>query len=250
MSGLRDILVAVSLLTGVLFSLVSAIGLLRLPDLYLRLHATSKTTTLGLAGVLLAVLLHFGSYEVATKVLLVIAFTYFTAPTGAHMIARSAYICAVDWYARTTRYDLERAMIVCATRGGPASERVHEEAIELARQRHGALVFLHIVNTAAFAGLDPARAAALTQQQRALAQSILRQAQAQAHRAGVPARVELLEGEVASTLQGFVHNVGADVLVMGYPHTTPGNEHEAEARLWRLLGPLQEEGNVRLVVAR
>lgn len=250
MNGLREVLVAVSLLVGVSFSLVAAIGLVRLPDLYLRLHATSKATTLGVAGVLLAVLFHFGSYEVTTKVLLVILFFFITAPAGAHAIGRSAYICAVDWYARTTRYDLERALIVCATRGGPASERVHEEAIELARQRHGALVFLHIVNTAAFAGLDPERVAALTQQQRALAQSILRQAQAQAHRAGVPARVELLEGPVASTLQEFVHKVAADILVLGYPHTTPGNEHEAEARLWRLLGPLQEEGKVRLVVAR
>ncbi len=250
MNGLRDILVAVSLLTGVLFSLVAAIGLLRLPDLYLRMHATSKTTTLGLAGVLLAVLFHFSTYGVTTKVLLVIVFTFFTAPVGAHMIAHSAYACAVDWYDRTIRYDLERAVVVCATRGGPASQQVHERAIELAGERHGELVFLHIVDTTALAGLDPAHAAALTQQQRALAQSILRQAQAQARAAGVQARTELREGEVAATLQSSVREMDADVLVMGYPHTAPGNEHEAEARLWRLLGPLEEEGNLRLVIAR
>ncbi len=250
MSGLSDVLTAALLLTGAFFSLVAGVGIVRLPDLYLRMHASSKTTTIGLAGILLAVLVHFGTYEVATRVLLVIAFTFFTAPVGAHTIGRSAYVCAVAWFARTIRYDLERAVIVCATRGGPTSERVHERAIELARERHGEVVFLHVVDTTALAGLDPAHAAALIHQQRALAQSILRQAQAQARSAGVRARIELREGEVAATLQDAVRQAGADVLVLGYPHTTPGNEHEAEARLWRLLGSLQEEDNVRLVIAR
>ncbi|HOG46243.1 MAG TPA: monovalent cation/H(+) antiporter subunit G [Anaerolineae bacterium] len=250
MSTVRDVLASALLLGGVFFSLVAAIGIVRLPDVYSRIHASSKSTTLGLAGILLAVLLHFGTYEVTTKVLLVILFTFLTAPVGAHMIARSAYVCAVSWYAKTTRYDLERATVVCATRGGPASERVHERAIELAQERQGVLVFLHVVDTAELSALGPAHASAVTREMRTLAQAILRTAQAQARAAGVQARAELREGEVSRTLQAFVHEVGADVLVVGYPHTAPGNEHEAEGRLWRLLGGLQEQGNVRLVVAR
>jgi len=250
MSIVRDALAATLLLGGVFFSVVAAVGIVRLPDVYLRMHASSKSTTIGLAGILLAVLLYFGTYEVATKVLLVIFFTFLTAPVGAHMIARSAYVCAVGWYAKTTRYDLERATVVCATRGGPASERVHERAIELARERNGDLVFLHVIDMRDLGDLEPARAAAVMRQMRTLAQSILRAAQAQARAAGVKARGELREGEVSRTLQAFVQEVDADVLVVGYPHTAPGNEHEAEGRLWRLLGGLQEQGNLRVVVAR
>lgn len=250
MSAVREVLASVLLFGGVFFSLVAAVGIVRLPDVYLRMHASSKSTTLGLAGILLAVLVHFGTYEVTTKVLLVILFTFLTAPVGAHMIARSAYVCAVGWYAKTTRYDLERATVVCATRGGPASERVHERAIELARERNGELVFLHVIDTRELGRLEPAAAAAVLAQMRTLAQSILRGAQAQARAAGVRARGELREGDVSHTLQAFVQEVDADVLVVGYPHTTPGQEHEAEGRLWRLLGGLQEQGNVRLVVAR
>lgn len=250
MSAIRDVLASILLLGGVFFSLVAAIGIVRLPDVYSRIHASSKSTTLGLAGILLAVLVHFGTYEVTTKVLLVIFFTFLTAPVGAHMIARAAYSCAVAWYPRTTRYDLERAVVVCATRGGPASERVHERAIELARERSGELVFLHVIDTADWGDLEPAPAATVARQMRSLAQVILRGAQVQARAAGVQARAEVREGQVAATLHAFVREMDADVLVVGYPHTAPGNEREAEARLWRLLEGLEERQNLRLVVAR
>lgn len=250
MTLVRDVLTAVFLLGGMFFSLVAAIGLLRLPDVYLRLHASSKTTTLGLAGVLLAVMVHFATYQVTTVVLLVIVFAFLTSPVAAHMIGRSAYLCGADSCPMTTRYDLERVKIVCATRGGPESERVHQEAIELAGERQGELTFLHVVDTTAIDDPTSPRSQALVRQMRALARAILRAAQAQARQAGLSARIELREGEVGSTIQAFVHEMNADILVIGYPHTTPGHEHEAESRLWRLLGDLSEQNNVRVVVAR
>ena len=250
MSGLRDLLTAVFLLSGVFFSLVAGIGIVRLPDLYLRMHAASKTTSLGLVGLLLAILVHFGSYEVITKVLVVILFSFLTSPVGAHMIGRSAYICGVGWYPATTRYDLERAVIVCATRGGPQSERVHQQAIELARERQGKLIFLHVVDTSALGDVESPSSRVLIRQMRALAESILRVAQEQARDAGVTARTEVREGETGSTIEAFIREAQADVLVVGYPHTAAGHEHEAEGRLWRLLNGLQEQDNVRLLVAR
>lgn len=250
MTELGQGLTALFLLGGVFFSLAAGIGLVRLPDLYLRMHAAAKTSTLGVAGVLLAVLLHFGTYEVATRVLVVILFFFLTSPVGAHMIGRSAYVCAVGWYPKTTRYDLERATVVCATRGGPESERVHERAIELAGERQGELIFLHIVDTTAVGELGTPRASLLIRQMRALAEAILKVAQSQARAAGLRARVEVRQGEVPAVLEAFVREVNADFLVVGYPHTTPGQEHEAEGRLWRLLGGVQERDNVRLVVAR
>ena len=250
MNLVRDVVVAALLLGGVFFNVVAAVGLVRLPDAYMRMHATSKTTTLGLAGVLLAVLVHFGSYDVSTKVLLVIVFYFLTAPVGAHMIARSAYICGVDWCPATTRYDLERATIVCATRGGAESARVHQQAIELARERRGELIFLHVVDTTALRDLAHDRAQVLLSEMRALAAAILSTAAVQAEAAGVHARTELREGQVAEALRTYLQEVDTDVLVVGYPHTAPGREHAAEDRLWELLDALHEEGKVRLVVAR
>ena len=250
MSSLRDLLTAVFLLGGVFFSLVAGIGIVRLPDLYLRMHAASKTTSLGLVGILLAVLIHFGTYEVATKVLIVALFSFLTSPVGAHMIGRSAYICGVGWYPETTRYDLERAVIVCATRGGPQSERVHQQAIELARERQGKLIFLHVVDTTALGEVESSRSGVLIRQMRAMAESILKVAQTQARGAGLHARIELREGEVGRVIRDFVGEVEADVLVVGYPHTAVGHEREAKGRLWRLLDDLQEQNNVRLLVAR
>jgi len=200
--------------------------------------------------VLLAVLVYFGSYDVATKVVLVILFSFLTSPVGAHMIARSAYICGVGWCPQTTRYDLERATIVCATRGGPQSRQVHQEAIELAREQHGELIFLHVIDTTVLQGLDPGPAADLLHEMRALASAILAGAAAEAQAAGVQARTELREGPVPEALRSFLLEVDTDVLVVGYPHTTPGREHAAESRLWQLLDSLHDEGKVRLLVAR
>lgn len=250
MSAVQEVLTAALLLAGVFFSLVAAIGIVRLPDLYLRMHAASKTTTLGLAGILLAVLVYFGTYEVITKVVIVLLFLFLTSPVGAHMIGRSAYVCGVSMYPKTTRYDLERVTIVCATRGGPQSEVVHARAIELAKERGGELIFLHVLDTTVLSGLGEKEGALLLRQLRAMAEAVLRSALAQARGAGVRARSELREGEVSRAIAAFVREADADVLVVGYPHTAPGREHEAEERLWRLLGGLQEQEHVRLVVAR
>ena len=90
MSGL-DLASAVLLLSGVFFSLVAGLGLVRLPDLFSRMHAATKPSTLGLALILLGALLQFGPGDDAAKLLLVGAFTFLTAPVGAHMLGRSAY---------------------------------------------------------------------------------------------------------------------------------------------------------------
>ena len=94
-----DVLSAVLLLTGVLLSLVAGLGLLRLPDLFSRMHAATKPATLGLVLVLLGALLRVQDGSDAAKLLLVGAFTFLTAPVGAHMLGRSAYrdgVGAVD----------------------------------------------------------------------------------------------------------------------------------------------------------
>ena len=88
---IREIATVVFLIVGTAFMLIGAIGLLRMPDLYTRLHAQSKTSTLGLATLLIATIPGLMSLDVTIKVVLAVAFHFLTNPVGAHMIARAAY---------------------------------------------------------------------------------------------------------------------------------------------------------------
>lgn len=76
------------LVLGGFFVLVSAIGILRFPDLYMRMHATTKTTSIGITAILIAVILVFPDFSTILKSLMVIVFIYLTTPLGAHMIAK------------------------------------------------------------------------------------------------------------------------------------------------------------------
>jgi multicomponent K+:H+ antiporter subunit G len=82
---------AFCLLAGAFFALVGAIGLVRLPDTFMRFHAPTKATTLGVGGVLAASLLYFaGSGRLVVHELLVALFLFVTAPISALMLARAA----------------------------------------------------------------------------------------------------------------------------------------------------------------
>lgn len=86
-----QIALAVPLVVGGVFALVGAIGLLRFPDFYMRLHAPTKATTLGVGGVLLASMgwswAHGG---VGLHELLITLFLFVTAPVSANLMAMAA----------------------------------------------------------------------------------------------------------------------------------------------------------------
>jgi multicomponent Na+:H+ antiporter subunit G len=79
------------MMVGGAFALLAAVGIVRLPDFYTRMQAASKSTTLGVGCLLLAVAIHFGDLGVTTRVLLTVAFLLLTTPVAAHVIARAAY---------------------------------------------------------------------------------------------------------------------------------------------------------------
>lgn len=76
---------------GTLLMLIAGLGLLNMPDLPTRMHASSKAGTLGAALVLLGVAVHFAEISIVIRVLLITVFLFLTAPVAAHMIARAAY---------------------------------------------------------------------------------------------------------------------------------------------------------------
>lgn len=85
-----SILGAVILSIGLFFMAVTAVGLLRLPDFFTRVHAVSKSETLGIALVLIGLTLHEGTTLVSLKLLLVMIFVGFANPVGAHVLTRAA----------------------------------------------------------------------------------------------------------------------------------------------------------------
>jgi len=87
---------------GAFFLTVGTIGLLRLPNVYNRMHATSKPTTLGTAAIFLAGFVEFGPGSEGLTALIGIAFLFLTVPTGSHMIARAAERIGVPFLGSVT----------------------------------------------------------------------------------------------------------------------------------------------------
>ncbi|WP_027881963.1 monovalent cation/H(+) antiporter subunit G [Meiothermus rufus] len=80
---------------GVFFLFVAAVGVVRMPDLYNRMHATSKAGTLGVGLILLAVAVFYQELSVAARALSGLAFIILTAPVAAHALGRAAYLSGV-----------------------------------------------------------------------------------------------------------------------------------------------------------
>ena len=103
-----EILVAVLLVLGGFFAFMAALGVVRLPDLLIRMHASTKAGTLGCGLILLALALHFGETGVVTRALATIVFLMVTAPIAAHMIGRAAYRAGVPLWPGTVIDELGR----------------------------------------------------------------------------------------------------------------------------------------------
>lgn len=96
-----EIISGVFLLLGSLFILLSAIGLLRMPDLFTRMSATTKASTLGIGLVLIGTAIFWGDIGVAARALSIIIFLLLTAPVAAHIIGRAAYFDKVPLWEKT-----------------------------------------------------------------------------------------------------------------------------------------------------
>ena len=88
--ALLDVLSWVPLVWGAFFVFIGGVGVLRFPDLFTRLHATSVTETLGAGLLLLGMLMQAPDWLVAIKVVLLAGFLFVTSPTAAHALAKAA----------------------------------------------------------------------------------------------------------------------------------------------------------------
>lgn len=94
------------LLSGAVFMLLAAVGVLRLPDLLTRMHATTKAAALGVSLVMLAVALHFAEVAVVARAFGVIVFILMTAPVAAHVIGRAGYFVGSRLWSGTVKDEL------------------------------------------------------------------------------------------------------------------------------------------------
>ncbi|MEM5399008.1 Na+/H+ antiporter subunit G [Paraburkholderia unamae] len=107
MQTVIEAFVCVLLLLGSAFTLIGAIGLARLPDFYMRLHGPTKSTTLGVGGVVLASVVYFSAHNnfASLHEVLIPAFLFLTAPISAHMLTKAGI--------------QQRVAVSSATRGRP-----------------------------------------------------------------------------------------------------------------------------------
>ena len=110
---MTDWIVAVLMVLGSLCMLLAALGVARMPDLFMRMQAATKAATMGAGLMVLAVALFFGDMGTVMRAGLVIAFIFITAPVSAHLIGRAAYFVGVPLWEGTVidelrdHYDLD-----------------------------------------------------------------------------------------------------------------------------------------------
>jgi multicomponent Na+:H+ antiporter subunit G len=95
-------------LLGTLFSLLAAVGVLRFPDLYTRLHAAAKTGVVGAGFVLLALAIAALDPAIAIRAVVAIVFLGLTTPIAAHLLARAALLAGIAPANITVVNDLEK----------------------------------------------------------------------------------------------------------------------------------------------
>lgn len=104
-----NLIIILLLLFGTFFIFSSALGIIRFPGVFTRLHAATKAPTLGIISILLAAFLFlYGSHElVSGKLLLAILFIFLSSPVGGHMLSRAAHKSGVKPYLRHNEDEYE-----------------------------------------------------------------------------------------------------------------------------------------------
>lgn len=104
---MTEIVVMILSAIGALFILLASIGLVRMPDVYLRISVTTKAATLGVGLILVAAGVYFADSSVVSRVVAIICFLLLTAPVAAHMVGRTAYFTGTELWKKSTIDELK-----------------------------------------------------------------------------------------------------------------------------------------------
>jgi len=106
MAEVATLISAGLLLIGSAFTLVAAIGLLRLPDLYTRMHAASKAGTMGSCLMLIALAIYASDVGTMSRALAGVVFFLLTAPVSTHLLAKAAYSVGYRLHSSSVRDEM------------------------------------------------------------------------------------------------------------------------------------------------
>jgi multicomponent Na+:H+ antiporter subunit G len=104
---MMDIVILILLSLGTFFIFTASIGILRMPDVYMRISVVTKAATLGVGLILIALALHFGIFSISVRSIAIFIFVILTGPAAAHMIGRAAYYVKDPLWNKTVVDDLE-----------------------------------------------------------------------------------------------------------------------------------------------
>ena len=116
---INDLLVSVMLVAGTFFMFLAGIGVLRMPDLLMRMHATTKSGVFGAGLMLLGVAFFYMDASVTARALAIVGFITLTSPVAAHAIGRAGYHTGSKMWEGTLKDDLgaDRSKAAAKRRG-------------------------------------------------------------------------------------------------------------------------------------
>lgn len=94
--------VTVFVIAGAFFSLLAAIGVIRFPDVYTRMHAATKAPAFGILLFLIAAVIFFADFYTTAISLMIVIFIFFTAPVASHIISRVAHLLNTEIWSETS----------------------------------------------------------------------------------------------------------------------------------------------------
>ncbi len=90
-NSIREVIAAIFMLSGLIFFIGSAIGMLRLPDFYSRIHASGNSETMGCTLSFIGLMIYEGPTLTTVKMAFVFLFVFLANPIGSHILSKSAY---------------------------------------------------------------------------------------------------------------------------------------------------------------
>jgi multicomponent Na+:H+ antiporter subunit G len=105
--GMLEWFAALLVAIGVLTMILAAIGIARMPDIYMRIQTSTKASTLGVAAIFLAIAIQFGELASVTRSLALVAFVLLTVPAAGHALGLAARRVRLPMWDRTAFDDLK-----------------------------------------------------------------------------------------------------------------------------------------------
>lgn len=110
---MKEYIVIFLLVLGTIFIFLAAVGLLKMPDVFLRMSASTIAATLGVSSILIALAVHFADFGITVHVIGANLFLFLTVPVGAHLMGRAAHKAKYGQWDKTVvdrlkgKYDLK-----------------------------------------------------------------------------------------------------------------------------------------------